>query len=94
MIDASHANCSKDYNKMPGVFEEIVAQRAEGDKHVIGAMLESNLEAGNQSLNDGIDKLTYGKSITDPCIEASRIVGSKTCQPKRPPTIERSFASP
>ena len=48
MIDASHANCGKDHEKMPAVFEEIVRQRATGTKGIVGSMLESNLVAGNQ----------------------------------------------
>ena len=48
VIDASHANCSKDFEKMPGVFEDVIAQRAAGNKGIVGAMLESNIVAGNQ----------------------------------------------
>lgn len=68
MIDASHANCNKDHEQMAGVFAEIVRQKAEGNAHVIGAMVESNLMAGNQSFPRPIAELTYGQSITDPCI--------------------------
>ncbi len=69
MIDASHANCDKDYTKMPAVFEEIVRQRAAGDTSVIGAMLESHLVAGNQKFPQPLDQLIYGQSITDQCID-------------------------
>jgi 3-deoxy-7-phosphoheptulonate synthase len=69
MIDASHANCSKDYRKMPAVFREILRQRREGARGVIGAMLESNLVAGAQALGDSAEGLTYGQSITDSCID-------------------------
>lgn len=69
VIDASHANCSKDFEKMPGVFENVVEQRANGDLDVIGAMLESNLVAGNQAVSADFDSLTYGQSVTDPCID-------------------------
>ena len=69
VIDASHANCSKDYEKMPGVFEDVVAQRAGGNKNIVGAMLESNIVAGNQKVGDDISALTKGLSITDPCID-------------------------
>lgn len=68
VIDASHANCSKDFEKMPDVFEKVVEQRANGDLDVIGAMLESNLVAGNQAVSADFDSLTYGQSVTDPCI--------------------------
>lgn len=69
MIDASHANCSKDYRRMPAVFQEILRQRREGSKGIIGAMLESNLVAGAQSMPESPESLIYGQSITDPCID-------------------------
>lgn len=69
MIDASHANCGKQHELMPEVFGEIVRQRCAGNKHVIGAMLESNIVAGNQSFPQPVDQLTYGQSITDQCID-------------------------
>lgn len=69
MIDASHANCGKDHTKMPNVYREIVRQRAAGNTKIIGAMLESHLVAGNQSFPQALDKLTYGQSITDKCID-------------------------
>jgi 3-deoxy-7-phosphoheptulonate synthase len=68
MIDASHANCLKDDKLMPGVYREIVSQRAAGNHKIIGAMLESHLVAGNQSFPQPLENLTYGQSITDKCI--------------------------
>lgn len=68
VIDASHANCEKDFRKMPGVFEEIVAQRVAGNRHIVGAMLESNLVEGSQSILDERNAMTRGQSVTDPCI--------------------------
>jgi 3-deoxy-7-phosphoheptulonate synthase len=69
IVDASHANCSKDQAKMPGVFREIVRQRAAGDRSIRGAMLESNLVAGNQVFPRPLDQLVRGQSITDSCID-------------------------
>lgn len=69
MIDASHANCGKDYTRMPGVFEDIIRQRAVGNKAIIGAMLESNLVAGSQPFPQPLDQLVPGQSITDQCID-------------------------
>jgi len=69
MVDASHANCGKDHGRMPDVFREIVRQRVEGNPGIMGAMLESNLVAGNQSFPRPREKLTYGQSITDKCID-------------------------
>jgi len=69
MIDASHANCSKKQENMPNVFKEIVRQRCGGNINVIGAMLESNIVAGNQGFPRPVEELTYGLSITDQCID-------------------------
>ena len=69
MIDASHANCDKQQEKMPAVFQEITRQRTAGNTNVIGAMLESNLVAGNQKFPRPLDELTHGQSITDQCID-------------------------
>jgi 3-deoxy-7-phosphoheptulonate synthase len=69
MIDASHANCSKDPDRMPAVFEEIAQQWIDGNHNVFGAMLESNLVGGNQEIAENRSDLTYGQSITDPCID-------------------------
>ena len=69
MIDASHGNCRKDHRLMPGVFAEIIRQRAAGDASIIGAMLESNLVAGAQKFPLGNEPLRYGQSITDACID-------------------------
>ena len=69
MIDASHANCGKKQERMPEVYREIVRQKAAGNANVIGAMLESNLVAGNQSFPQPIEELVHGKSITDQCID-------------------------
>lgn len=69
MIDASHANCAKDHEKMPAVFRDIIKQRAAGNTGITSAMLESNLVAGNQKFPQPIADLTYGQSITDKCID-------------------------
>ncbi len=68
VVDASHANCSKDFRRMPGVFEEIVAQRAAGNHRLVGAMLESNLVEGSQAILEDRTAMVWGQSVTDPCI--------------------------
>ena len=67
MVDASHANSSKNPENQPLVLADIGAQMAAGDRRIIGVMVESNLVAGRQDLVEGQD-LTYGQSITDGCI--------------------------
>ena len=68
MVDASHANSSKNPENQPLVLADIGSQLAAGDKRIIGVMVESNLVAGRQDLVEGQD-LTYGQSITDGCID-------------------------
>ncbi|MET3924675.1 3-deoxy-7-phosphoheptulonate synthase [Devosia sp. 2618] len=67
MIDASHANSSKNPENQPVVLADIGAQMAAGDGRIIGVMVESNLVAGRQDLIEG-EELVYGQSITDGCI--------------------------
>ncbi|PAW65231.1 MAG: 3-deoxy-7-phosphoheptulonate synthase [Verrucomicrobiia bacterium Tous-C2TDCM] len=68
VIDASHANCSKDFHKMPGVFAEIVAQRIKGNRRIVGAMLESHHVEGSQAILEDHTAMRWGQSVTDPCI--------------------------
>jgi 3-deoxy-7-phosphoheptulonate synthase len=67
MIDASHANSSKNPENQPLVLADVGAQIAAGDRRIVGVMIESNLIAGRQDLEPG-KPLTYGQSITDGCI--------------------------
>jgi 3-deoxy-7-phosphoheptulonate synthase len=48
---------------------EVLQQVAAGNEAIIGAMVESNLEAGSQSFPQPKDDLKYGVSITDGCID-------------------------
>lgn len=68
MVDCSHANSDKDYTKQANVWRDAVAQRAAGNRHIVGLMLESNLLPGNQKLTADLSQLKYGISITDGCI--------------------------
>ncbi len=67
MIDFSHANCSKQYQRQREVAEDVGAQIAQGDKRIIGVMLESHIKEGRQNIA-AIDELVYGQSITDGCL--------------------------
>ena len=69
LVDCSHAQTSKDYTRQPAVFGTLIEQVAAGNRVIMGAMLESNLEAGNQPPNSDRSKLKYGVSVTDPCID-------------------------
>jgi len=67
MIDASHANSRKIPARQIDVIRDIAAQVERGSRSIFGVMIESNLVAGRQDVVDG-QSLTYGQSITDPCI--------------------------
>jgi 3-deoxy-7-phosphoheptulonate synthase len=68
MVDCSHANSGKDPGRQPRVWENVMSQRAAGRREIIGAMLESNIHFGGQSLNSDPSGLKYGVSITDACM--------------------------
>jgi len=68
MIDCSHANANKDHERQPVVARDVAAQLAAGSASIVGVMIESNLEAGSQSLADP-KALRHGVSITDACID-------------------------
>jgi 3-deoxy-7-phosphoheptulonate synthase len=68
MIDASHANSSKNPENQPAVMEDVSRQIEGGDNRIVGVMVESHLVAGRQDLVPG-QSLVYGQSITDGCID-------------------------
>ncbi len=67
MVDCSHANSNKDHTKQGSVLEAVAEQISAGNKSIRGVMLESNLNPGNQKI-DNSQELQYGVSITDACI--------------------------
>jgi 3-deoxy-7-phosphoheptulonate synthase len=69
MIDCSHANSSKDPDVQPLVLKDISHQILEGNKSIIGAMLESHINHGNQSIPKDLSQLKYGVSVTDACMD-------------------------
>ncbi|MFM8364066.1 MAG: 3-deoxy-7-phosphoheptulonate synthase [Verrucomicrobiota bacterium] len=69
MVDCSHSNSGKDPKRQPEVWKSVLRQRAEGNKHLIGAMLESHIDFGSQSLSGNPADLKYGVSITDACMD-------------------------
>ena len=69
MVDCSHANSSKNAALQPLVMEDISNQILEGNKSIIGLMIESNLKFGNQKILKNLDEMEYGVSVTDACID-------------------------
>lgn len=69
MVDCSHGNSDKDPARQAVVARACVAQRSAGQRALIGLMIESHLNWGNQPLSANRDELKYGVSITDACID-------------------------
>ena len=67
MVDFSHANASKQYQKQMEVAADVAAQLADGEERIVGVMVESHLNPGRQDLVPG-KALAHGVSITDPCL--------------------------
>lgn len=69
MVDCSHANSNKKHDLQPLVLDNIANQIVEGNKSIIGVMVESNIGAGAQKMPADLADLKYGISITDACID-------------------------
>lgn len=65
MVDCSHANSNKNHERQGVVLDAVADQIIAGNRSIVGVMLESNIEAGSQTI--GAD-LAYGVSITDACV--------------------------
>ncbi|MFN3165151.1 MAG: 3-deoxy-7-phosphoheptulonate synthase, partial [Pseudohongiellaceae bacterium] len=68
MIDCSHGNSRKEPKRQLDVLDSISEQIQAGNKSIVGVMLESNLEEGNQPIPDDLADLKPGVSITDACL--------------------------
>ena len=68
VVDCSHGNSMKDYRLQPLVVDNCANQILEGNRSIVGLMLESNLFEGNQPVPNDLSQLKYGVSVTDACI--------------------------
>jgi len=71
MVDCSHANANKQHLLQLEVAKDIAGQMRAGSHHIFGVMIESHLLDGAQKFTpgkDAVEQLTYGQSITDPCL--------------------------
>ncbi|OBT48754.1 3-deoxy-7-phosphoheptulonate synthase [Pseudogymnoascus sp. WSF 3629] len=69
MVDCSHGNSQKDHRNQPKVAAVLAEQIAKGETAIMGVMIESNINEGNQKVpKEGKEGLKYGVSITDACI--------------------------
>ncbi|AYH43169.1 3-deoxy-7-phosphoheptulonate synthase [Azoarcus sp. DN11] len=68
VVDCSHANSWKKPELQPLVMKDVIFQIREGNRSVVGLMIESFLESGNQPIPADLSQLKYGCSVTDACI--------------------------
>lgn len=69
IVDCSHANSYKNAEMQPLVMTDVVNQIRLGNRSLVGVMIESNIEAGNQPIPEDLKQLKYGCSITDACVD-------------------------
>ena len=69
VFDCSHANSSKKHELQPLVLNDVVNQIVDGNRSILGVMIESNLNAGNQPIPADLSQLKYGVSVTDACVD-------------------------
>ncbi|MCC5811158.1 MAG: 3-deoxy-7-phosphoheptulonate synthase [Ectothiorhodospiraceae bacterium] len=69
VVDCSHSNSSKDPALQPLVLDNLVNQIQEGNRSIVGMMMESHLHWGSQKLGDDPSQLQYGVSVTDACVD-------------------------
>jgi 3-deoxy-7-phosphoheptulonate synthase len=69
VVDCSHANSYKKPELQPLVMHDCVNQIRLGNQSIVGLMVESFIEAGNQPIPDDLSKLKYGCSVTDACVD-------------------------
>ena len=68
VVDCSHSNSWKKPELQPLVMRDVVHQLREGNRSVVGLMIESFIEAGTQPIPADLSQLRYGCSVTDACV--------------------------
>ncbi len=69
VVDCSHANSYKKPELQPLVMHDCVNQIRLGNRSIVGLMIESFIEAGNQPIPADLAQLKYGRSVTDACVD-------------------------
>ncbi|MCL4106531.1 UNVERIFIED_CONTAM: hypothetical protein GTU68_009665 [Idotea baltica] len=88
MVDCSHANSSKKPELQPLVVEDVAKQIINGNQSITSLMIESHLNAGNQSIPSDLSQLEYGVSVTDGCIDWAT---TETCLRKLRDTVKAAL---
>jgi 3-deoxy-7-phosphoheptulonate synthase len=73
MVDVSHANSSKQYQRQIAVAQDVAMQVSDGDRRITGVMIESHLKEGRQDILPGTP-LQHGVSVTDACISMEQTI--------------------
>ena len=68
LVDCSHANSNKQFERQELVLKDVLEQCKNGSKTIMGFMIESNIHEGNRKVGEDVSALNYGVSITDQCI--------------------------
>lgn len=68
VVDCSHANSNKNPMLQPLVMENCIYQLTDGNTSIVGLMIESHLNEGNQKVSSDLASLAYGVSVTDGCV--------------------------
>ncbi|PID65485.1 MAG: 3-deoxy-7-phosphoheptulonate synthase [Gammaproteobacteria bacterium] len=68
VVDCSHANSNKNPQLQPLVMENCIHQITEGNRSIVGLMIESHLNEGKQNISANLAELQYGVSVTDGCV--------------------------
>lgn len=69
VVDCSHGNSLKKPEMQPLVMKDVINQIREGNTSIVGLMIESNINAGNQPIPADLSRLKYGCSVTDSCVD-------------------------
>ena len=83
VVDCSHGNSNKDPGLQPLVAENLGNQILDGNRSIVGFMLESNLHWGSQPLSADRSEMKYGVSVTDACIDWETTEGLLTSLDQR-----------
>ena len=93
VVDCSHANSFKDHTLQPLVVSDVTSQILNGNRSIVGLMMESHLHEGNQVLPKDLSQLRYGVSVTDKCMswEMTESLLLEAAERVRPVIRERSL---
>jgi 3-deoxy-7-phosphoheptulonate synthase len=69
VVDCSHGNSWKKPELQPTVLRDVIHQLRGGNRSVVGFMIESFIESGNQPIPADRSQLKYGQSVTDACVD-------------------------